>query len=137
MSEITVQPGDSASFSKTIGEADIYLFAGITGDLGPNHVNEEFMKGTSYGARIAHGVLLLGFASTATTAFLESSERNGVSYGYNRVRFTAPVFIGDTINVDYVFREYDEEANRGYSDVTVRNQSGEVCLVAEHVLAFF
>lgn len=137
MTTTTATPGDRATFAKTISESDIYLFAGITGDLAPNHVNEAFMKETSYGTRIAHGVLILGFASTATTLFLKASGLNGVSVGYNRVRFTAPVFIGDTIEVDYVFREMDEEKNRGFSDVTVRNQDGEVCLVAEHVLAFF
>lgn len=131
------RPGDRAEFTKTIGESDIYLFAGITGDLAPNHVNEEFMRTTTYGARIAHGVLLLGFASTATTIFLQNAGLNGVSVGYNRVRFTAPVYIGDTIEVEYVFREMDEDAGRGYSDVTVRNQHGKTCLVAEHVLALF
>ena len=63
--------GCSVSFSKTVGESDIYLFAGITGDLSPNHVDREFMRKTSYGRRIAHGSLLIGFMSTASTMILQ------------------------------------------------------------------
>ena len=61
MSEFHVQVGDQVSFSKTVGETDVYLFAGITGDFAGNHVNEEYMKRSHYGGRIAHGVLLVGF----------------------------------------------------------------------------
>ena len=57
MSSFYVDIGDSVSFSKTVGESDVYLFAGITGDLAPNHVDEEYMKRSSYGGRIAHGAL--------------------------------------------------------------------------------
>ena len=49
--------GTTVTFSKTVGESDVYLMAGITGDFSPNHVNEEYMNGTRYGRRIAHGVL--------------------------------------------------------------------------------
>jgi len=65
MSGFYVDVGDSVSFSKTVGESDVYLFAGITGDLAPNHVDEEYMKRSSYGARIAHGARLIGYMSTA------------------------------------------------------------------------
>jgi acyl dehydratase len=61
MSDFYVNIGDSVSFSKTVGESDVYLFAGITGDLAPNHVNEEYMKKSSYGRRMAHGALLIGY----------------------------------------------------------------------------
>lgn len=135
MNDTTIRPGHRVTFSKTVGESDVYLFAGITGDLAPNHTDEEFMKSTRYGRRIAHGVLLLGFASTATTMFLKEVAASGVSYGYNRVRFTAPVYIGDTITVAYVCREVDAAARRSFADVTVTNQDGVTCLVAEHVLA--
>ena len=61
-------PDDAITFSKTVGESDVYLFAGITGDLAPVHVDQEFMKANSpFGERIAHGVLVLGFTSTPRT----------------------------------------------------------------------
>ena len=68
----TLAVGCAVTFSKTVGESDIYLFAGITGDLSPNHVDREFMKRTSYGRRIAHGSLLIGYMSTASTMMFRS-----------------------------------------------------------------
>src|SRR5690348_9089183 len=66
-----VKPGDSVTFAKTVGETDIYLFAGITGDFAVNHVNEQYMARSKYGRRIAHGVLVLGFASTCSSMMIE------------------------------------------------------------------
>jgi hypothetical protein len=79
MGEFYVKPGDSVSFAKTVGETDIYLFAGITGDFAVNHVNEQYMARSKYGRRIAHGVLMLGFASTCSTLMIEK-----VSFGFFR-----------------------------------------------------
>ena len=59
--------GQSVSCAKTVGESDVYLFAGITGDLSPNHVDEAAMAKTAYGHRIAHGALLVGYMSRAST----------------------------------------------------------------------
>ena len=56
--------GDSAEFAKTISEGDIYLYAGITGDVNPAHINEEYAKTTFFKSRIAHGMLLGGLIST-------------------------------------------------------------------------
>ena len=126
--------GDRVTFSKTVGESDVYLFAGITGDLAPNHVDRTYMAHTRYGARIAHGVLVLGYTSTASTKMLERAGAHAVSYGYDRVRFTAPVFLGDTVTVRYVVDRIDHDAGKVYSNVRVSNQDGAVCLVATHVL---
>ena len=71
MAEFYLAVGDQVRFSKTVSESDVYLFAGITGDLAPNHVDEEYMRGTPYGRRIAHGALLVGFMSTASTMMVE------------------------------------------------------------------
>ncbi|WP_257958787.1 MaoC/PaaZ C-terminal domain-containing protein [Bacillus sp. V3-13] len=65
-----LQVGESVSFSKTVSESDVYLFAGITGDLGENHVNEDYMKKTPYKKRIAHGALLVGYASATSTLII-------------------------------------------------------------------
>ena len=128
--------GSTVSFSKTVGESDIYLFAGITGDLSPNHVNAEYMKATRYGKIIAHGVLLMGYMSTCSTRIIEGVDRPAVSYGYDRVRFVKPVFVGDTITVEYVVTEQDLAGERTMARVTVTNQDGEVVAVATHILKY-
>jgi 3-hydroxybutyryl-CoA dehydratase len=126
--------GDSVTFTKTVGESDVYLFAGITGDLAPNHVDATYMARTPYRQRIAHGVLVLGYTSTASTKMLERSGAHAVSYGYDRVRFCGPVFLGDTVTVHYEIERVDEAAGKVYSTVRVSNQDGAVCLAATHIL---
>jgi acyl dehydratase len=127
--------GTAVTFAKTVGESDVYLFAGVSGDLGPNHVNEEYMRGTRYGRRIAHGVLIVAFMSTCSTKLLErAADRPAVSYGYDRIRFTAPVFIGDTVTVTYEVVAHDQDRGEIRSDVTARNQEGSVVAVATHIL---
>jgi 3-hydroxybutyryl-CoA dehydratase len=139
MAEFYVAVGDRVRFSKTVSESDVYLFAGITGDLAPNHVDEEFMRRTSYGRRIAHGALLIGYMSTASTMMvqrcggLEGGE-TPVSLGYDRIRFTAPVFFGDTVTVTYTIAAIEPERRRSRSRVEAVNQRGETVAVAEHIL---
>jgi acyl dehydratase len=128
--------GQQVTFRKTVSETDIYQFAGVTGDLAPNHVDEQFMAATRYGGRIAHGVLVLGYTSTASTKMLELIGGHAVSLGYDRVRFVAPVRIGDTITVRYTLARLDQERGRAYSDIEVTNQDNSLVLVATHVLAF-
>src|SRR5690242_21282528 len=97
MSDFYVAIGDTTTFSKTVGESDVYLFAGITGDFAPNHVNKAYMEKSSYGRLIAHGALLVGFMSTASTLMAARTHADtsvtGVSLGYDRMRFLAPVFL--------------------------------------------
>ena len=131
--------GDRVRFSKTVGESDVYLFAGITGDLSGNHVNEEFMRTSAFGRRIAHGALLVGYMSTTSTMMIERSLEKGidstpVSLGYDRVRFLKPVFIGDTITVRYEIAEIDAENLRTRAAIEVTNQHGELVAVAQHIL---
>ena len=125
--------GLSARFSKTVGEADIYMFAGITGDLDRNHVDEQYCKQTELGGRVAHGALLVGYMSTASTLVVQGFGRPLVSQGYDRVRFIKPVFIGDTITVDYEVTELDRERERTIAKVEVHNQRGELVAVATHI----
>jgi acyl dehydratase len=139
MSGFYLDVGDHVSFSKTIGESDVYLFAGITGDLSGNHVNEQYMKRSAYGHRIAHGALLIGFMSTTSTMIIERCVSEGiaetpVSAGYDRVRFLRPAFIGDTVTVTYTVTEIDEEKRRSVAKIEVRNQNDELVAVAAHIL---
>lgn len=140
MSEFYVSVGDRVSFSKTVSESDVYLFAGVTGDLAPVHVNQALMEKSAYGQRIAHGALVVGFMSTTSSMMVEQS-RDGhgkgetpVSLGYNRVRFLAPVFFGDTITVNYEITAVDEIRRRSTADIKAVNQHGETVAIATHVL---
>ena len=120
--------------AKTVSESDVYLFAGITGDFDDNHVNEEFCKQTSFGHRIAHGALIVGYMSAASTAILRDFERPMVSVGYDRIRFLKPVYFGDTITVAYEITAIDREKERTVGTIEVRNQAGELVAVATHLM---
>ena len=138
MGEFYVAVGDTASFSKTVSESDVYLFAGISGDFAPNHVNKAYMEKSSYGRLIAHGALLVGYMSAASTLMAEKSRSDpsvtGVSLGYDRMRFLAPVFFGDTITVTYTVASIDLEKLRAAADIKITNQDGTLVAVAMHLL---
>jgi len=141
MFEFQVKIGDQVTFSKTVGETDVYLFAGITGDFSGNHVNEEFMKRSAYGRRIAHGVLMVGFMSTTSSLMIAKVEdkvidETPVSLGYDRVRFIKPVFIGDTVTVTYTISGLEPDKRRSRAKVEVVNQDGETVAAAEHIMAW-
>ncbi len=130
--------GDTVTFSKTVSESDVYTFAGLTGDLSQNHVDEQFMSHSIYGHRIAHGALLVGFMSNTSTRMIEDSLKKGidstpVSLGYDGVRFLKPVFFGDTITVSYVISEIYEPRRRTLANIEVKNQRGELVAVAKHI----
>jgi acyl dehydratase len=140
LGEFYVSVRDRVSFSKTVSESDVYLFAGVTGDLAPVHVNQALMEKSAYGQRIAHGALVVGFMSTTSSMMVEQS-RDGhgkgetpVSLGYDRVRFLAPVFFGDTITVNYEITAVDEVRRRSTADIKAVNQHGETVAIATHVL---
>lgn len=137
MSEFYVQVGETVSFTKTVSESDVYLFAGITGDFSPNHVNKTYMEKSKYGKQMAHGALMVGFMSTASTmaiANTRQADETPVSLGYDRLRFLKPVFMGDTITVQYKFTAIDPEAKRSTADVRITNQDGELTTVGQHIL---
>lgn len=126
--------GLSATFRKTIAESDIYLYAGITGDFDPLHVDSEYCRAqTSYGERIAQGGLIIGFMMAAAANAARGIDAVLPSLGFDRVRHTGPVFIGDTINVRYSIDSFDAERERGTADIVVENQRGKTVCVAKHV----
>ena len=88
--------GDSVTFAKTVSESDVYMFAGITGDLSSVHCNEDFMSKSAFGQRIAHGVLSIGLMSTTSTLMYQPHVDKYVGYtpvslGYERASDTGPV----------------------------------------------
>lgn len=129
----TFPVGKAVTFSKTVSESDVYLFAGITGDFDPIHVDEAYASQTEFGGRIAHGALILGYMSTASTLIHQGFGRPLVSLGYDRIRIVKPVLIGDTITVTYKMASVDIEKSRTIAEVTVTNQRGETVVVANHI----
>jgi 3-hydroxybutyryl-CoA dehydratase len=121
-------------FTKTVSESDVYLFAGITGDLDPNHVDEEYCRKTSLGHRVAHGALIVGYTSAASTRILQDFERPMVSVGYDRIRFLKPVYFGDTVTIDYVIESIERERERTIAKIEVKNQRDELVMVATHIM---
>ena len=138
MAEQKPKAGDTISFSKTISESDVYLFAGITGDLYEIHVNKQFAETTPMGRQIAHGVLSLGFASTVATNIQKKYGywTTAVLYGYDKVRFTKPVFFGDTLTATQTVTEFDDATGKMISKVEIVNQNGETVLAAQCLQKF-
>jgi acyl dehydratase len=137
MSDFHVEIGHSVSFTKTVSESDVYGFAGITGDFSPNHVNKSYMEKTGYGKLMAHGALIVGFMSTASTMAISQTRQSDevpVSLGYDRIRFLKPVFFGDTITVSYEITAIDPERRRATGDIKVTNQDDELVCVGQHIL---
>lgn len=118
--------GDSASFSKTVTETDIVMYAGITGDLNPAHINAEYAKGNMFGQRIAHGMLSAGFISNVLAMQLPGP---GSIYLGQELKFVKPVFIGDTVTATVTVAEIMSERNRVKMETTVTNQRGETVIV--------
>ena len=126
--------GDTAEFTKTITEADIILFAGVTGDLNPAHINEEYAKNTFFKTRIAHGILQAGFISAAIGMKLPGP---GTIYMKQELNFRAPVHIGDTVTARVEVSQIDAEKNRVVLKTTCTNQEGEIVPCTLHTPGFF
>lgn len=117
--------GDSASFTKTVSEHDVYTYAGVSGDFNPAHVNEVEAQKGKFGKRIAHGMLSAGFISTVLGTQLPGP---GTIYMGQELRFTKPVFFGDTITATVTVAELIPEKNRAILDTVCTNQNGDVVI---------
>ncbi|MET0943671.1 MAG: MaoC/PaaZ C-terminal domain-containing protein [Mesorhizobium sp.] len=123
------------TFGRTITETDFVVHAGHTGDFFPHHMDAEFMKTTPFGQRIAHGTLVLSIGIGLTASVVNPV---AFSYGYDRLRFVKPVFIGDTIRTrtTIISKEDDPKrsgAGRVFERCEVINHRDEVVLVADHI----
>lgn len=123
------------TIGRTITETDIVLHAGQTGDFFPHHMDEEWCKAQPFKKRIAHGTLIFSVAIGMTAKEINEAS---MTYGYERLRFTRPVFIGDTIKVLVTITEKKDYKKPGYGLITesieVKNQNSEVVMVCEHIL---
>jgi 3-hydroxybutyryl-CoA dehydratase len=130
ISELKV--GDAAEFSKTISETDVYLFAGVSGDLNPAHINEAYAQNTFFKTRIAHGMLSAGFISAVLGMQLPGP---GTIYMKQELSFRAPVRIGDTITARAEVIEINTDKNRVKLKTTCVNQEGTLVLDGEAMVS--
>ena len=133
--------GESAEFTRHISAHDIATFAQISGDDDPVHTDEEYAKTTPFGRIIAHGVLALSPASAVAAVISKRAMDRGavgrpVSIGYDRIRFTHPVFAGNTLTAKYTIEEIDDVAGRSRSKVEITNENGELCVIATHIMVW-
>ena len=117
--------GDSACFTKTITETDVYLYAGISGDFNPAHINQTEAEKGMFGKRIAHGMLSAGLISAVLGTRLPGP---GTIYMGQELRFTKPVCFGDTITATVTVAELIPEKNRAKLETICTNQDGEVVI---------
>ena len=124
--------GDKSEFTKTVSEADVYAFAGITGDLNPAHIDEEYAKKTFFKTRIAHGILLGGFISAVVGTRLPGP---GTIYISQELNFKAPVHFGDTITAQVTVSEINHEKNRVILTTVCTNQKGILLVDGQAVVS--
>jgi acyl dehydratase len=124
-----------ATTGRTITETDIVMHAGQTGDFFPHHMDAAWCATQDFGQRIAHGTLVFGVGIGLTATVINP---RAMSYGYDRLRFVRPVFIGDTITSTVEVtakRDHPKRAGHGIvvETVTIANQRQETVLVCEHL----
>jgi 3-hydroxybutyryl-CoA dehydratase len=124
--------GDTAEFGKTISESDVYLYAGVTGDFNPAHLNEVYAKKTYFKTRIAQGMLTAGFISGLLGVSLPGP---GTIYIRQELDFLAPVHIGDTITARVEIIEIMNQKNRVTVRTTCVNQDGTMVLDGRAVVS--
>jgi len=115
--------GMSAAYGRTVTEADILMFAGVSGDTNPVHLDQEFAASTMFGGRIAHGMLSAAFISTVFGTKLPGP---GCIYLSQSLKFKAPVKIGDTVVARVTVKELNAEKRRALFDT--------VCTVGDKVV---
>lgn len=135
-----IDPALTATYSREITAELIADFARITGDNDPIHIDPDYAARTEFGQVIAHGALMLGFMSTASSLLSESIAaaigHPNLSLGYDRVRFTAVVFAGDTITTKIWITDLQPEKLRAICDIECRNQNNQVVAVSSHIMRF-
>ena len=124
--------GQSAQFSKTISESDVYLYAGITGDFNPAHINQAYAEKTRFKTRIAHGMLTAGFISNLLGTQLPGP---GTIYLQQTLNFRAPVVLGDTVTARVEVIEILVEKKRVRLKTICTSQEGTVVLDGEAIVS--
>jgi 3-hydroxybutyryl-CoA dehydratase len=131
MKDIAV--GDRETWTRTLTETDVVIYAGLIGDRGPLHLDAEFARRTPFGDRVAYGMLGAGYIGATLAQLL------GIASAYvgQSLRFRAPVLIGDTITVETVVSRTDEQRRRVWVDTTITRADGVVAVEGEGELFVF
>jgi acyl dehydratase len=120
---------------RTVTETDIVIHAGQSGDFFPHHMDEEWCKTQPFKKRMAHGTLIFTLAIGLTADFVNEVS---MTYGYERLRFIKPVFIGDTLKVTVTVKEKKEHKKPGLGFITelveTFNQNNDLVMLCEHIL---
>ena len=128
---MTLSVGDAAEMRKTITEEDVRAFAELTGDHNPVHLDEEYAAETRFGRRIAHGML---GASLISAVLANELPGRGTVYLSQTLRFTAPVFLGDTVTARVVVKAVREDKPVVTLETFCTNERGERVVEGEAVV---
>jgi 3-hydroxybutyryl-CoA dehydratase len=128
---MVINVGDTASISKTISDEDIRTFAELTGDNNPVHLDDEYASGTRFGGRIAHGMLSASLISTVLGTKLPGT---GVIYLSQNLRFTAPVYPGDTITARATVSKIRTDKPIATLETVCTNQRDEPVVTGEAIV---
>lgn len=120
-----LEVGQTAQFSETLEERHLILFAAVSGDVNPVHLDEEFAQGTQFKGRIAHG---MWSASLISAAIATQMPGPGSIYLGQNLSFKRPVKLGDTLTVNLTINEKIDRKKQVVIDCIVKNQSGKVVL---------
>lgn len=123
--------GESAYFAKTLADTDMLQFAGVTGDVNLLPINDEFAKQTIFKQRIAHGMLTASFITNIIGMRLPGY---GSTVKKQKVKFTLPVFIGDTIEIGLTITAINVADNTADFTVQAKNQKSEIIMTGSGVL---
>jgi acyl dehydratase len=120
---------------RTLGDAHFLLFAGITGDNHPIHYNEHYARRTQFGARVAHGLLVMAMSALGASAYAQRLEASMIAFVEQGCRFRKPVLLGDTVHAEFEVAGLERKGDRGVLRlrVSLRNQRNEEVLEGHHV----
>ena len=120
---------------RTLGDAHFLLFAGLTGDNHPIHYDEDYARRTQFGARVAHGLLVMAMSALGASAYAQRLEASMIAFVEQGCRFRKPVLLGDTVHAEFEVAGLERKGDRGVLRlrVSLLNQRGEAVLEGHHV----
>jgi acyl dehydratase len=119
----------------TLGEAHFLLFAGLTGDNHPIHYDEDYARQTRFGARVAHGLLVMAMSALGASPLAQRLEASMIAFLEQGCRFRKPVLLGDTVHAEFEVAGLERKGDKGVLRlrITLLNQRGEEVLEGHHV----
>jgi len=120
---------------RTLGESHFLLFAGLTGDNHPIHYDEDYARRSRFGARVAHGLLVMAMSALGATALSHRLEASMIAFVEQGCRFLKPVLLGDSVHAEFEVAGLERKGDKGVLRLRTRllNQRGEAVLDGHHV----